>query len=508
MVDQFSEYYADFPDGTYDCVDRIVLNAYFQLGQTPGGLGFWWRQLYGSDDNLDTEHLMRIAGRFSRRVRAYAQAHHITVIDCPKDERKHELAEQYRPQDPDFTGVFVILVGRAPAPVWEVKQSKTGQSIDISRKKPYPYVNHYSFHLMGPEWGHVTIKLCPHPPFNAQIILNGHDYVARQAQQAGLEFTKAGNCFTDIAEPTALVQLADTLGDDDVIGLLSQVCERWIYSTCLCFALSLADQERTNFRYRYSTYQLEYSRNFLFQVGGQMEQLFNNIIDRVRAGLDIKTLKTIFGAKRRPFRHQGHKTPRLEVVVETPAYNLTVFKLHFDKLTVKFYTKGERVLRVEVISHNTQALPYGRSLANLPEIVDYLQKVLDRFLNVLHCVDHAFISDATLDNLHTSAQVGKTRVGGIDLNQPRLRAVIEGVIALAAVPIGFTVSDLASKVRTIMNEQYTTRQAAYDLKKLRGKNFVRKLGRSRRYGVILEGLRSLTALWVLREKVIKPVLAG
>ena len=160
---------------------------------------------------------MRIAGRFSRRVRAYAQAHHIPVIDCPKDERKHELAEQYRPQDPDFTGVFVILVGRAPAPVWEVKQSKTGQSIDIRRKKPYPYVNHYSFHLMGPEWGHVTIKLCPHPPFNAQIILNGHDYVARQAQQAGLEFTKAGNCFTDIAEPTALVQLADTLGDDDVI---------------------------------------------------------------------------------------------------------------------------------------------------------------------------------------------------------------------------------------------------------------------------------------------------
>lgn len=511
MVDQFSEYYADFLDGTYDCVDRIVLNAYFQLGQTPGGLRLWWRQLYGSDDNLDTEHLMRIAGRFSRRVRAYAQAHHIPVIDCPKDERKHELAEQYRPQDPDFTGVFVILVGRAPAPVWEVKQGKAGQSIDIRRKKPYPYVNHYSFHLMDPEWGHVTIKLCPHPPFNAQIILNGHDYVARQAQQAGLEFTKAGNCFTDIAEPTALAQLADTLRHDDVVGLLSQVCERWIYSTCLCFALSLEEQERTNFRYRYSTYQLEYSRNFLFQVGGQMEQLFNNIIDRVRAGLDIKTLKTIFGAKRRPFRQQGHKTPRLEVVVETPAYNLTVFKLHFDKLTVKLYTKGERVLRVEVISHNTQALPYGRSLAKFPEIVHYLKEVLERFLNVLQCVDHAFISDHTLDNLHTSAQVGKTRVGGIDLNQPRLRAVIEAVIALAAVPIGFTVSDLAAKVREIMNvepQQYTARQAAYDLKKLRGKNFVRKLGRSRRYRVIPEGLRSLTALWVLREKVIKPVLAG
>jgi hypothetical protein len=509
--EQFSEYYADLLDGVYDCVDRIVLNAYFQLGQTPGGLRVWWRQLYGSDDNLDTEHLMRIAGRFSRRVRAYAKAHDIPVIDCRKDERKHELAEQFLPQDPDFRGVFVILVGRAPAPVWEVKQSKTGQSIDIRRKKPYPYVNHYAFHLMDPDWGHITIKLCPHPPFNAQIILNGHDYVAHQAQKAGLEFGKEGNCFTNISDPAALAQIADTLRSPNVVGQLSQVCERWIYASCLCFALPLQDQERTNFRYRYSTYQMEYSRNFLFQRGGQMEQSFNGIIDRIRAKLDVKTLKTIFGAKRRPFRHQKNKAPRLEVVVEKPAYNLTVFKLHFGKLTVKLYTKGERVLRVEVIIHNTKALPYGRSLPKFPEIVHHLQEILNRFLEVLHCLDNAFISDDTLDNLHTASQVGQTRVGGIDLNKPRLRAVSEAVIALAAVPEGFTVSDVAAKVREIMNlnpEQYTTRQASYDLKKLRGKNFVRKLDRSRRYRVIPEGLRTLTALWVLREKAIKPVLAG
>jgi hypothetical protein len=113
------------------------------------------------------------------------------------------------------------------------------------------------------------------------------------------------------------------------------VCERWIYSACLCFALTLAEQERTDFHYRYATYQLEYSRNFLFQRGGQMEQLFNGLIDRVRAGLEVKTLKTIFGAKRRPFRLKGKSTSRLELLVEQPVYNLTVFKLHFGKLTVK-----------------------------------------------------------------------------------------------------------------------------------------------------------------------------
>jgi hypothetical protein len=31
----------------------------------------------------------------------------------------------------------------------------------------------------------VTIKMSGHPPFGAQIMLNGHEFVARQAASAG-----------------------------------------------------------------------------------------------------------------------------------------------------------------------------------------------------------------------------------------------------------------------------------------------------------------------------------
>jgi hypothetical protein len=45
--DAFSEYYAELLQGTYDCVDRIVLNAFFPVGQTAGGIRTWWRFLRG-----------------------------------------------------------------------------------------------------------------------------------------------------------------------------------------------------------------------------------------------------------------------------------------------------------------------------------------------------------------------------------------------------------------------------------------------------------------------------
>ena len=66
------------------------------------------------------------------------------------------------------------------------------------------------------------------------------------------------------------------------------------------------------------------SRNLIFHLGGHMDLLFQAMVDRSRARLNMKSLKTIFGRKGRPHRDRTGKAARLEVVVETPAYDLTI----------------------------------------------------------------------------------------------------------------------------------------------------------------------------------------
>ena len=509
-TDDFTNYYTDLLDGSYDCVDRFVLNANFGLCYSPGGFRSWWRRLHhGSDAELDNAHLMRMAGRFSRRVRGWAQAHGVPVIDCGREERKHLIAEEHLKKNPCIRGLFLILVGRAVATVWDVKRSSSGVIQNLEAKRPF--INHYSFHIMDPDWGHVTIKMAGHPPFGAQIILNGHEYVACQAREAGIPFTKEGNCFTVLPNLADLARVADTLSEVRTIGRLSQVCERWIYSACLCFALDLEEQERSGFHYHYSIYQVECSRNLIFQRGSQMEQIFQGLIDRTRARLTVKRLKTIFGVKCRPHRDRKDKAPRLEVVVETPAYDLTIFKLHFGKLTLKVYTKGERVLRFEAIVHNTKELRCGRLLERFPQIIARLQQILEQFLNNLYCMDASFISGETLDQLATPSQVGKTRIGGMDVNKPRTRAVLSAALALACSPDGFTTGQLANTVRSMLpatDSSYDPRRAAYDLRKLRGKELVSKVPDSRRYFIPQQAVRTIAALVILREKILRPILAG
>jgi hypothetical protein len=147
MVDEFSQRYEDLLTGSYDCVDRIVVNACYPLGHNPGGFRVWWRRWHDdSDEQLDNNHLMRLAGRFSRRVRGWARTSQVPVIDCKRGERKHRIAEDYLATHIVGTGVFLILVARAPATVWQVRRSDRGTMLHLEKKQRF--VSHCSFHIM------------------------------------------------------------------------------------------------------------------------------------------------------------------------------------------------------------------------------------------------------------------------------------------------------------------------------------------------------------------------
>ena len=366
MTDDFSARYGDLLTGSYDCVDRIVLNAYYSLGHNPGGFRVWWRRWHGdSDQELDDAHLMRLAGRFARRVRAWAKANGVPVIDCKAGERKHLIAEEYLAGHAAGRGVFMVLVARARASVWKVNRSAAGVITSLEKKSGF--VNHYSFHIVDPAWGHMVIKMSGNPPFGAQVILNGHEFVAVAAQSAGIGFTKEGNCFTEITDPRGLAQIADTLSQDAAIGRLGRACDRWIYTACLCFGLDLAGQQASGFRYAYSVYQAEYSRNLIFASGARMDRVFGTVADRTRSRLDVPTLRTLFGVRQRP---AGTAEPslKLAVVIERPRYDLTLFKVHFGLLTLKGYAAaasrpvaegaGRRARNSTTSSPCRQAKPY------------------------------------------------------------------------------------------------------------------------------------------------------
>lgn len=505
--DKLCAHHKEILDGTYDCVDRLVLNGYFSPGCSPGGFRTWFRNLKGSEKDLNNATLMRMAGRFSSRVNAFCKKRNIPLVYFKAGERKHEEAEILLPTDKEFTGIFAVFVSRAPAMVWDIKEFSSGK-IDIRKKAPMSFINHYSFQIIDKQWGHITIKISGHPPFGSQIILNGHEWVERREEIKKLSVTKENNCFTSFSSGEALSGIAETLSIQK--GQLESVCDRWIYN-CLWFGLDKEEQERSGFKYQYSIYQVEYSRNLLFKRGTQLDQMYQNLITLSRERIDIKRLKTIFGCKYRPHNH-GQKHSGFEIRIEKPDYNLTIFKIHFGKLTLKLYDKGERVLRAEVVVHNAKELKCKRSVSNFEGIVSKLKIIMNSFMDNL-CYTHvSLLNDGSFEQLTNPSKTGEKRLAGIDINKRRNVAIMESVLSLAIKPNGYTANDITTLMKDRLDKKqakdYSPATAAYDIRKLRGKGLVVKTEKSRKYKTTEKGMDTIIAVLVLTQKTIPTVLSS
>ena len=180
-------------------------------------------------------------------------------------------------------------------------------------------------------------------------------------------------------------------------------------------------------------------------------------------------------------------------------------------MTIKFYTKGERILRFEAIINNMRDMNLRRSIEYFPDTVNYLRDCLIRFANELQAIDMSWINETELDNVAQGGCLGKSRIGGIDLRTPRSRYVIKALMRLALNPQGFRVGHLADEVNRQCPKdipEYTVRQAAYDLRKFRLKGVVKKTEpKSHCYRCSKNGLHQLSAFITLEDEVIRPLIS-
>ena len=225
-----------------------------------------------------------------------------------------------------------------------------------------------------------------------------------------------------------------------------------------------------------------------------------------RGRLDIKRLKTIFGRKNRPYNHKS-TAPAPEVRIETPDYNLTIFKIHFGRLTVKLYDKGERTLRAEVVVHNTKDLKCNRGIDSFGEIVEKLETIMGSFLSNLDYAHVATVSEKGLEELSSPSQAGANRLAGIDFNKARTKQVGLVLLALSMKPGGFTSKDLAVEMSNKFVPDYSCRNASYDIKKFRGKALVIKVHRRIKYQLTEEGIKTIAAILCAMTKEVPPILS-
>lgn len=495
-MNHFVQAYQNLLSGLYCSFDRIVIGAYFIMLHKPGGLLTWFRRLHPNKP-LDKNQLMRFACRFGRRTQAFAKANQIPVLYPERGTRKHELAQTYLNDFKKPEGIFLIMVVREMAWVYESYTPKTTaeklhRHLDMNMR----LVNYYYFHLRDKHWGHVTIGISPHPPFAAKVILNGHEWLAERANRRGLAYQKHDNCLIAITDSKPLHELADTLSE----GHLLDICRRWMPRVMM--SLTTEEIRASGIDRQFYFMQAEYSHNMLFRQPRHLGWVYQAMINSTRQRLRPGTINTVFGKDRR-----GVKIKSMSMRIENPEYDVTTVKVWFGKNRIKTYDKGDHVLRTEVTLNCPKTLGLKKSLSALPLYRRRMEDMITAYHNTLQATDQCRLPGEALEELQAPTVQNKIRIPGISLTHQRLLTVLATAFESAKYPDGFTAAALYAQVIERLQQPYTKSQLSYDLRKLKAKMILEKITGRQRYRFTTDGLSKAVGLMVFRNEILQPVLS-
>ena len=496
MTSNLEEYYRDHLDFAYTCVDRIYIKGYVPILQSCAGFRYFAEQLR-PEEPVTQSWIRSLTRRFHNNVKKYSIEHGIPLVEAQRGQRKHLIADEYREKFQGDQGVYLIVSGFESANTFqseEPRHATASKHRNLSRRKGF--VTHYSFYILDEHWGPMSVVICSHPPFNVKVILNSHHWIERQATAAGHRFEKQTNAFMDFDAPEKLQLIADSLKERDI----RRVADRWTYRVLPLF--SYKERHDIRFHYQWSIAQMEMCHNLVFRPAYPVAELFQRHIDLNRRFLSPKSIATVFGKK---------KQTRLEETSASIYHSYesrTILKIQHYSSILKQYDKHQRILRTECVSNDSTRFGVRKLLTNFHQLRAEMTATLQRFQDLQKGVVDSTLDRGELAALAQTSEFGNSRVPGIRLDNERIMTVLRLLGRIATDPRGFNSSQLRELYSAETGLPYSSSQASYDLRKLRAKQLLVQVPKTRRYHFTPRGARLAALLYKLRVLLIAPTLSS
>ena len=478
-------------------IDRMYLNLYVPLLQTPEGVARFWR--FHRGHRFASSALMDpMTKDFIHRLERFAAHLAIPLISFEKGQRKDDVAKAFFDAASFEEGV--VFIGKA--------QEKSRVFRTERRRSPhgptYPWivpssamVNQWYIYILDRDFGPFFIKFSSYFPYNAKLCLNGHEFLKCQLRNAGIPFKPLDNGLASCTDPQAAQAFADGLSAEKIDALV----RKWFARLPHPFTRK---DRAAGFRYQLSILQAEFSLTQVLDQPLHGRVFFEEVI---RENLDLgrpDQVQLIFG------RSVNRRTPgRFRTRVLTHG---VIPSLHVDykKSRIKQYHKEGQALRTETTINDTRDFGVGKSLRNLPALRQIGFQANRRLLDVQKITQDCAQGEAELRQVTEPVQVEDQRAAGLRFGQQRVQALLTAILCFALQVCGFTSRELRQRLAPLLGlglDQLTQGRMTYELRRLRLHGLIERIPKSHRYRLTRRGIG--TALFFTRTyaRVLRPGMA-
>jgi hypothetical protein len=226
----------------------------------------------------------------------------------------------------------------------------------------------------------------------------------------------------------------------------------------------------------------------------------------IRDHLDIGRPQQVLLVFQRSGQGRIKGTFRTQVITKGVNPTLCCF---YKSARLKQYFKEGRALRTETVLCDTRDFGIGRRVC-APNW--YALRAVGESANRRLCDAEAQDAMPTPD-VATFQQVTRPSINpeglyspGLRFGDPRVMAVLASLVGFCHLAKGFTNRQLIQRTVALLDGPYTSRQATYDLRRLKRKGLIEKAARHRRYQLTAVGRRVAVLFTKTYQRVLAPGL--
>lgn len=483
-------------------IDRIFLQAYVPKLQTVGQVCTFLRWQRGFPIPSSAA-FGKIGEAYVREVHRFAEREGIPVVHFKKGENKEAVArpliEAAAVEGGDGK---VVLVGIAQEKAsawrsWVAKGQKGMPHPHMEWGRQMTFINHFYFYLWDPDWGGAFWKTNAYAPYPIWLWLNGHDWAKRQCEKEGIGFEALDNGFLTCTDPDRLQKICDRLG----AGAVDSFFWRWYHRLPSPFT---RDDLRAGYTYDLAFRQFEVSDTRVFDQPRTGRAFFEGVI---RDHLDLGRPDQVSLTFDRRVTRRTPGTFRTRVITRGVDPQIHA---NYKSSRIKQYFKEGRALRTETVIGDTRDFGIGRRVT--AENWRALRAVGEGANQRLCDAEIAAAQPAPdVDTFEKVTQPTDTDDGlhapALRFGDPRVQSLLAALVGFGFLVAGFANRQLVELMTALGDRPYTTRQATYDLRRLRRKGLIERIPGTHRYHLTSLGQRVAVLFTKTYGRVLTPGIA-
>lgn len=420
-----------------------------------------------------------------------AEIHYLNSGKLNKDEFARNIFDKKE----DKKGLITALSTVEICNTMTVKPNHKTEKLEVTSRPTK--CKHYYFYYNDAEFGWMYLKIQTWFPYNAQIYINGREYLSKIFDKENMKYEMYNNSFSYIDDFDKAQKLADRILNkklsDSFDGLISKI-NNHLPNIESIFSHS----------YYWCINQCEFATDINFKSREDLSLFYKTLVETSYFTFSSEDIYSFFGrnVSRISTFKKGEITSDLR-----HRYQGYRIKFKINNNQIKMYDKGNN-LRIEVTINNPKDfkvlktkendetgeiietkewVPMGKSICNLYRYVEISKSITKRYMEALPTIDIEEVSLKELEKISSKVEVNNRNYSGFNLLQKDTLSLFQEIANGKYLINGFTNKMIRKNLYEDYDSKKNINKTTRLLSKLKAHGLIKKVPRKNKYYLTSSG---------------------